>query len=154
ENHHPAQFNARFWKVVAGFAAFAIMTFPLDAQQADPVRYIVSFPAPQTHYAEVAADFSVSGQGSIGLFMTVWATGSYLVREFARNVEDVKGPGAVVKTTKNRWRVETGGAATVHLTYRVYCREMSVRTNWVDDSFALLNGAPTFMTLVGGLAKP
>ena len=31
---------------------------------------------------------------------------------------------------------------------------MSVRTNWVEDSFALLNGAPTFVTLVGGLARP
>jgi predicted metalloprotease with PDZ domain len=30
---------------------------------------------------------------------------------------------------------------------------MSVRTNWVEDSFALLNGAPTFVTLVGGLAR-
>ena len=25
---------------------------------------------------------------------------------------------------------------------------MSVRTNWVDDEFALLNGAPTFVTLL------
>ena len=31
---------------------------------------------------------------------------------------------------------------------------MSVRTNWVDSSFALLNGAPTFLTLVGGLDRP
>ncbi len=60
----------------------------------------------------------------------------------------------MVKTAKNRWRVETGSGATVHVTYRVYCHEMSVRTNWVEDSFALLNGAPTFMTMVGGLARP
>jgi predicted metalloprotease with PDZ domain len=32
--------------------------------------------------------------------------------------------------------------------YRVYGREMSVRTNWVESSFAMLNGAPTFITLV------
>ena len=30
---------------------------------------------------------------------------------------------------------------------------MSVRTNWVEDSFALLNGAPTYVTLVGGLNR-
>jgi len=121
---------------------------------AEPVRYIVSFPAPQTNYAEVAADFPTGGQPSIEIFMPVWTPGSYLVREYARNVEEVKGPGMVVKTTKNRWRIDTGGAATVHVTYRIYCHEMSVRTNWVEDSFALLNGAPTFMTLVGGLARP
>ena len=154
ENHHSAGFNARGAVVLAALAAFAIMTFPLQAQQVEPIRYTVSFPAPQTHYAEVAADFPTGGAASIDLFMPVWTPGSYLVREFSRNVEDVKGPGSVTKTTKNRWRVETGGAATVHVTYRVYCREMSVRTNWVEDSFALLNGAPTFMTLVGGIARP
>jgi predicted metalloprotease with PDZ domain len=33
------------------------------------------------------------------------------------------------------------------VTYRVYGREMSVRTNWIERDFALLNGAPTFMTV-------
>jgi predicted metalloprotease with PDZ domain len=86
--------------------------------------------------------------------MPVWTPGSYLIREYARNIEEVKGPGAVVKTAKNRWRADTGGAPRIHVTYRVYCREMSVRTNWVEETFALLNGAPTFMTLADGLARP
>lgn len=154
ENHHIARFGA----IAAGALIFAIMTSPLAAQQPassyEPVRYTVSFPAPQTHYAVVEAYFPTGGQPSIEVFMPVWTPGSYLIREYARNVEDVKGPGAVVKTTKNRWRIDTGGAPRIRVTYRVYCREMSVRTNWVDDSFALLNGAPTFMTLVGGLARP
>ena len=30
---------------------------------------------------------------------------------------------------------------------------MSVRTNWVDDQFALLNGAPTFPTLASDLGR-
>jgi predicted metalloprotease with PDZ domain len=51
------------------------------------------------------------------------------------------------KARKNRWRIQTHGAALVHLTYRVYGREMSVRTNWVEADFALLNGAATFVTL-------
>jgi predicted metalloprotease with PDZ domain len=43
---------------------------------------------------------------------------------------------------KNRWHIATGGAAAITVKYRVYCREMSVRTNWVEADFALLNGAP------------
>src|SRR5580658_5123785 len=152
ENHHPARFGAFVLSTVA--ITLFTMTSTLSAQQAEPARYTVSFPAPQTHYAVVEAEFPAGGQPSVELFMPVWTPGSYLVREYSRNVEDVKGPGAVTKTRKNRWRIETGGAATVRITYRVYCREMSVRTNWVEDSFALLNGAPTFMTLVGGLARP
>ncbi len=91
--------------------------------------------------------------------MPVWTPGSYLVREYARNIEAISvsdsggKPLTFSKSRKNRWRVETGGAPEIRFSYRVYCREMSVRTNWVEDSFALLNGAPTFVTLVGGLAR-
>ena len=47
----------------------------------------------------------------------------------------------------------TGGAGEVIVSYRVYARTMSVQGNWVDSSFALLNGAATFLTLAGsGLA--
>jgi predicted metalloprotease with PDZ domain len=31
---------------------------------------------------------------------------------------------------------------------------MSVRTNWIDAGFALINGAPTFMTLADGVVRP
>ncbi len=116
-----------------------------------PIRYTVRFPAPGTHYAEVEAEIPTEGRESVELFMAVWTPGSYLVREYARHVEM---PPEFAKSRKNRWRVETGGAPTVRIRYRVYCREMSVRTNWVEADFALLNGAPTFVTLVDGHARP
>jgi predicted metalloprotease with PDZ domain len=42
----------------------------------------------------------------------------------------------------------------VLVAYRVYGREMSVRTNWIESGFALINGAPTFLTLAGSHARP
>ena len=92
--------------------------------------------------------------------MAVWTPGSYMVREYSRNVEAVtatRPDGRVVrveKTDKNRWRVETGGAAAVTVRYRLYAREMSVRTNWVEADFAMINGAPTFLTLADGIRRP
>ena len=94
------------------------------------------------------------GRPQIELMMAVWTPGSYLVREYARHVEGLTATDAgrvslpIEKTRKNRWRITTGGARTVQVAYRVYAHEMSVRTNWVDEEFALLNGAPTFITLV------
>jgi predicted metalloprotease with PDZ domain len=132
----------------------------LAAQTAEAVRYTVRFPEPQTHYAVVEAVLPTDGQAQIEVFMPVWTPGSYLVREYARHMEGVTattGCGAnlvFAKSTTNRWQIQTGGAREVHFNYRVYCREMSVRTNWVEDSFALLNGAPTFVTLAGGLQRP
>ena len=40
------------------------------------------------------------------------------------------------------------------LRYKVYSREMTVRNNWVEAGFAMLNGAPTFITLVERAARP
>ena len=126
----------------------------------DPIRYTLTFPAPHTHYVHVRADIPSAGRESIELSMAVWTPGSYLVREFSRHVEAVAAetasgnPLRVEKTTKNRWRVATNGARTVIVSYRVYGREMSVRTNWVEADFALLNGAPTFITLADLTPRP
>ena len=38
--------------------------------------------------------------------------------------------------------------------YRVYGREMTVRTNWIESRFALLQGPATYLTLVGGFDRP
>jgi predicted metalloprotease with PDZ domain len=130
------------------------------AQPAEPIRYTVSFPAPQTHYVDVEASLPTASQPAIDVMMAVWTPGSYLVREYSRNVEGVtaRGPGGgalpVIKTVKNRWRVTTGGAPRVTVSYRVYSREMTVRNNWVDADFAMLNGAATYVTLAERGPRP
>lgn len=49
----------------------------------DPIRYTVSFPAPQTHYVHIRAEYPTSGRSDLELSMAVWTPGSYLVREFS-----------------------------------------------------------------------
>ncbi len=128
-------------------------TGPLQAQAPEPIRYTLRFPAPQTHYVEVEAAVPTGRRADVEVYMAVWTPGSYLVREYERNVEAVTATAdgralAVEKTKKNRWKVTTGGAATVTVRYKVYSREMTVRNNWVEAGFAMINGAPTFLTLV------
>ena len=126
----------------------------------DAIEYTVRFPAPETHYVEVDAIVPTGGADPLEMRMAVWTPGSYLVREFARHLEAVRGrslegePLDVEKVTKNRWHVTTGGADRVVVSYRVYAREMSVRTNFVDSSIAVLNGAPTFMTRADDAVVP
>jgi predicted metalloprotease with PDZ domain len=127
---------------------------PAFAQSLEPIRYTVSFPAPHTHYLEVEASYPTEGRAHIDLMMAVWTPGSYLIREYERHVEALtaanpsRAPLAVEKTRKNRWRVTTNGASTVWVRYRVYAHEMTVRSNWVDEELAMINGAPTFITLL------
>ncbi len=134
--------------------ALLLCAAPGSAQILEPIRYTLSFPAPHTHYVEVEASYPTEGRANIELMMAVWTPGSYLVREYERNVEaltaanQARAPLVVEKTRKNRWRITTGGAPAVWVRYRIYAHEMSVRTNWVDDELAVINGAPTFLTLV------
>jgi predicted metalloprotease with PDZ domain len=123
-----------------------------------PISYTVGIPAPQTHYVEVEARIPTAGQPRVELMMAVWTP--YVIREYAKNLEAVAArtadgrPLVIEKSRKNRWRIETGGADPVIVSYRVYCHVMGVQDNWVDDEFALLNGAPTFLTLADRAARP
>lgn len=131
----------------------------MPAPSLQPLVHTLRFDDAEHHYVEVETRVPTDGlatgdRAAVELAMAVWTPGSYLVREYSRHVENLSAespagePLPVTKTVKNRWRVETGGADEVVVRYRVYCREMTVRTNFVDDSFAILNGAPTFLAPV------
>jgi predicted metalloprotease with PDZ domain len=136
--------------------ALALCVLPAVAQE--PIRYTLRFPAPHTHYLEVSASIPATGP-TLEVFMAVWTPGSYLVREYARNVEAFEATGggrplAWEKRRKNRWLIQTGGARRIELRYKVYAHESSVQGNWVDGGFAMLNGAPCFVTPVGRQQGP
>lgn len=126
----------------------------------EPISYTLRFPAPQTHYVEVEARVPTGKAASVDLMMPVWTPGSYLVREYSRNVEDFRAAApdglalAVEKTRKNHWKVTTLGAPSIVLRYRVYQRFMAVQGGWVEADFAMLNGAPTFITLAERSPRP
>src|SRR5205809_5462167 len=123
--HLPPAMTARP-RCVFGILLLCAMPIGVAAQPLAPVRYTLTFPAPQTHYVDVLASIPTDGQPQVDLMMPVWTPGSYLVREYSRNVESLTARdenGArlpVEKTRKNRWRVAAGTAAAIQLRYRVY----------------------------------
>ena len=146
-------------RTLLALAVVCLIVSGARAQALDPIRYTLRFPAPHTHYVEVEAAIPTSGRAEVEVYMATWTPGSYLIREYERHVEAVSAAAGaralnVVKSTKNRWKITTGGAANVTLRYKVYGREMTVRNNWVETAFAMLNGAPTFITLVERAARP
>jgi len=137
----------------------ALFTFLTAVIHAQPIQHTLSFPERQAHYVSVNAVFPTGGKPTLELMMAVWTPGSYLIRDYSRNVLEfsanaVGRPLSFEKTRKNRWRITTNGAPTVEVRYRVYSREASVRNNWIDKEKAILNGAPTFFVPVGDLARP
>src|SRR5438067_8192879 len=129
---------------------------------APEINYTVSIRKPHTHLLEVEARlrYASAAPTSLSLRMPVWTPGSYLVREFERNVEDFNaadGSGRALrwsKANKNTWRVETNGARDLRVIYRVYSNELSVRTNEVNDRHAFWNNAATLVYPDGFLGSP
>lgn len=125
-----------------------------------PIRYDLSFGDRAQHMVDVQATLPVDGAAELTVWMPAWTPGSYLIREYARHVEGVQAhdptgtPLDLRRSAKNRWTIQTDGAETVVLRYRVYGHEMSVRTNWVDQELAVLNGAALFITLDGPVQRP
>lgn len=119
------------------------------------LHYQLSFPNPSTHYVEVTLTIPSQGNTAILCALPVWAPGSYLLREFAKNVEDFKAvsqAGKALETTKvnkNTWKIQAPGAGNIEVTYRVYAFELSVRTSFIDESHAYLNGSSIFMYVKG-----
>jgi predicted metalloprotease with PDZ domain len=125
-----------------------------------PIDYTLRFPAAASHYVDVEAVIPAGGQEQLTLFMPVWTPGSYLVREYARNIITIEArtdAGAllpITKISKNRWTVPAAGQTQVRVHYRLYARDLNVRGNWVEGDFAVINGAATFITDADDVQRP
>lgn len=113
-------------------------------------------PEPQTHYFEVemqlkgvSAATNAKKNGYVDIKMPVWTPGSYLIREYAKNVEGFTATagGKTIrseKIRKNAWRVYTS-EDNLTVRYRVYANELTVRTSFVDVEHGYVTPASMFM---------
>lgn len=138
--------------LVAGAVAVSAQQEPGGA--APDISYTVSMSKPHTHLLEVEVRIRLASQVAephAELVMPVWTPGSYMVREFARHVQDFEATDAGgkaltwTKLNKNTWRIVTLGARDWRATYRVYANELSVRTNELNSDHAFWNNAALLM---------
>jgi predicted metalloprotease with PDZ domain len=146
-------------------AASLLIVLPLLIKAQTPpvdISFTVAMPRPHTHLLEVeiAVKRTTGGPQQEQLILPVWTPGSYLIREFARHVQDFTAADSAnqplkwEKTNKDTWRITTNGAASWHARYRVYANELSVRTSELNSSHAFWNNANILMYLDGYLQNP
>ncbi|MEN3328060.1 MAG: hypothetical protein V7638_2867 [Acidobacteriota bacterium] len=145
-------------------AAALLLVIPILAAAQAPVdiSFTVAMSKPHTHLfdIDVAIKRTANGPQEELLVMPVWTPGSYLIREFERNVQDFAAADAAgqplkwEKTNKNTWRIITNGAREWHAKYRVYANELSVRTSELNSDHAFWNNANLLMYLEGFLKSP
>lgn len=134
-----------FKKIV--LLAFCLISFFSFSQ----IEYTLKMSNPQNHYFEVEMNIQGINSKEFEVKMPVWAPGSYLVRDFSKNVNLVrafneKGEALkVTKTKKNVWNIEKGAAKKVKVNYEVYAFELTVRTSFLDLTHGFVSGTGIFM---------
>ena len=143
-------------------AALACLFVPVRlplARTPEPIIYTVRL-LPETQAADVQAIVPTDGRAAIEVMMAVWSPGFYRVENYARYVEGLTArtpDGTVLEVSQpraNRWRIQTSGGRAVVVSYRVRCAQRSVTADWVSSDLAVLNGAPTFVTLADERRRP
>ena len=124
------------------------------------IHFEVSFSEVQAHYIEVKMSIGKLNQPYVDLKMPVWSPGSYLIREYAKNVERFRSLDktgntiAYQKISKNTWRIPTESLDQIEVFYTVYGFEVSVRTNFFDSDRAFIVPTATFLHIDGRIDNP
>ena len=93
------------------------------------------------------------------LQLPVWIPGSYLIREFAKNLQNLQarqGPRAVAVQQLNKacWQVDCVAGQPLEVQYQVYAFDNSVRTAWLDANRGFFNGTSLCLMVDGQQDQP
>ena len=91
--------------------------------------------------------------------LPVWIPGSYMVREFAKNLQNLRATQGrrsvpLQQLDKATWQVDAAPGKPLVLTYAVYALDNSVRTAWLDASRGFFNGTSLCLQVAGQETLP
>ncbi len=87
--------------------------------------------------------------------LPVWIPGSYLVREFSKNLSGLQARqgtrklAAIEQLDKCTWQIECSPAKPLVLHYDIYAFDNSVRTAWLDATRGFFNGTSVCLRVDG-----
>ena len=92
---------------------------------------------------------------SVQIFsLPAWLPGSYMVRDFAKNIIELKAqdkqgqPLKLTQLDKQTWSVDNS-SLEITLSYQVYAWDLSVRTAHLDMTHGFFNGSSVFLAAHG-----
>ncbi len=131
----------------------------MRAEENKPViRYRIEPVDPHGHWFEVSCQLPDPDPAGQTFSLPAWIPGSYMIRDFARHVLDVRAHGAgralaLRKLDKQTWRCEPCDGI-LSLSYRVYAWDLSVRGAYLDQTRGFFNGTSVFVAFHGREQMP
>ncbi|WP_285162799.1 M61 family metallopeptidase [Shewanella goraebulensis] len=104
---------------------------------------------PKAHLFEVTQTISTAKPHQI-LSLPSWLPGSYMIRDFARNLIDIKAvdnneqPIEVLQLDKQTWQCQNS-ENFIKISYQVYAWDLSVRSAHLDTTHGFFNGSSVFL---------
>ncbi len=109
---------------------------------------------------ELSVTLPADAPALVSFQLPTWTPGSYLIREFARHLQDVScldeaGKAvAIEKRDKATWIVSRGVSRKLTVRYRVYANDLTPRAAHLDDTHGFWNGASLCLYVAGALLAP
>lgn len=122
------------------------------------IHYAIEPIDPNGHLFHVDLTVAEPAPGGQGFSLPTWIPGSYMVREFSRNIIQMEAvcngvPVPLTKLDKNHWQAAScNGPLTV--SYDVYAWDLSVRTAHLDQTHGFFNGSSVFLEAQGNETEP
>lgn len=118
-----------------------------------PLLYQVILSDLAGHRLTIRLTIPEPAPGGQVLRLPAWIPGSYLIRDFARQIETLQASAQgvtldVQKLDKQTWQVAPH-AGPIEVEYVVYAWDLSVRSAHVDETHAFFNGTSMFLEVVG-----
>ena len=120
---------------------------------AAPVVYCVEARDVNTHLFDISLTIA-EPQEQQRVSLPVWIPGSYLVREFSKQLQHLTAQQGRTKLVarqldKCTWQIDCNPGKPLVLRYQVYAHDNSVRTAWLDASRGFFNGTSVCLKVEG-----
>jgi len=117
------------------------------------IQYTILPKDPAAHLFEVTLTVPVPAAVGQVFVLPAWIPGSYMIREFARNIVRISAESAGKAIALNKLDKHTWQAApcdrSITLTYEVYAWDLSVRAAHLDQTHGFFNGTSVFLAVQG-----
>ena len=123
-----------------------------------PVHYCVQLHDLHAHQYRVTLTIAAP-MAEQQVSLPVWIPGSYLVREFAKNLQQLQATQAghavqVQPLSKHQWHIGCVAGQPLTVTYLVNAYDTSVRTAWLDQRRGFFNGTSLLLRVHGQEQQP
>ena len=133
-------------------------TVAAPALPSPAIRYRVEASNVHTHLFEVTLTIP-QPQTLQRVSLPVWIPGSYLVREFSKNLAHLtarqgRTPIAVEQLDKCTWKMACSPSKILTIRYQIYAHDNSVRTAWLDAQRGFFNSTSVCLRIEGQESSP